>query len=60
MITKVVYLSTLFQLAHEVGKAKKNNETPKEIEKKEKRLREYEKLCLDADEMLMPFTYGDL
>jgi hypothetical protein len=53
-------LSMLMQLAHEVGQAKKNGESQEKINEKEKRLREYEKLCLEADEMSTNLRLGDL
>jgi hypothetical protein len=53
-------LSMLMQLAHEVGQAKKNGESQEKINEKEKRLREYEKLCLEADEMSTNLRFGDL
>lgn len=48
------------KLAYEYGQAKKLQKPLEEIEEAEIKLREYEKLCLESDEMMTSFTYGDL
>ena len=55
----IVTWEALMYYAKKVGNARKNG-NEKEIKEAEKQLREYEKLCLEADEMILPFHHGDL
>lgn len=58
-IKVVTSLNHLLCLAAEVGKAKRNGDL-EQIRIAEEKLKAYEKVCLEADEMATNLTYGDL
>lgn len=52
MVKTITYWNTLINLAKEVGEARKSNDSVR-IENAEKKLKEYEQLVLDSDEMII-------
>jgi hypothetical protein len=58
-ITTVTSWSTLMAFAHALGDAKRSGD-PEAIARAEAELQAYEKIVLESDRMILPFTAGDL
>ena len=58
-IKVIASFATLYQLAHKLGKAKLSGDK-EAIKKAHKEHDAYKKICMEADEVSLHCTYGDI